>query len=260
VLVPLMLSAILKTAEAKGLHFPLVQMVITGGAKLEPALRDRISNVFPQAEIVEYYGALELSFVSVRSSREAAPATSIGRPFHSVEVSVRRDDGTGVAAIDEIGWIGVRSELVCLGYLENDGSGLRILDGWATVGDRGWQDADGYLHLIGREDDMIVTGGVNVYPSEVESVLCEWPEIDEVAVLGIPNGDRGEAVTAVICWNTQPLLRADLLQRLRLSLPDYKRPRHLFTTRKFPRTPSGKIIRPELRQWIVSQQYIEPVS
>ncbi|MCU0570235.1 MAG: AMP-binding protein [Oculatellaceae cyanobacterium Prado106] len=314
-----------------------VRTVIAGGSKLEPELRHQLPQVFPKADILEYFGALELSFVSLSSSREAVPPESVGRAFRGVELSIQRQDGRGEAAIAEVGLVCVKSPFLSSGYLESpnassnavpsessnvssnavpsessnvspnksssefssvfphasssessgkfsnvpsdaslsespsessnefsnvsSGDGIepglswsKVMDvGWATVGDLGWMDAKGYLYLVGREADRILTGGMNAYPVEVEAALRQLPEVLEVAVFGVPDGERGEAIAAAICWGDRPLSRLEIHQRLQSRLSAAKMPRHFFTLKDlqdFPRTNSGKIKRDALRkQW-----------
>ncbi|HYE00377.1 MAG TPA: AMP-binding protein [Alphaproteobacteria bacterium] len=249
-LVPTMAAALVEAA--RGRSFPGLRTVLFSGAKLQPALRAAVAALFPAAEIVEFYGASELSFVSYLSSRQGGPAESVGRAFPGVEIKIRRDDG-GPAAPGEVGQLWLRSEMLCLGYLHpTDGSGYRVEGGWATVGDRASVDAAGFLTLAGREGDMLITGGLNVYPAEVEAALAALPEIAQAAVLGRPDPYWGEAVCAVIGWRGPARLDlAGLQARLRDRLPAYKIPREVYVRDRFPETASGKVARAALRDWML---------
>ena len=256
VAVPALLKPIAKQVIHLALTDSTLRAVIAGGSKLDLSLRSELPLAFPTAEILEYFGALELSFISLASSREAVPPSSVGRSFYGVEVSVRQVAGGGEAAVGEVGWVGVKSQMFSLGYLNQpDGeveSGYRMVGDWATVGDLGWQDAKGYLYLAGREQDMILSGGMNIYPVEIETVLRQLPEVAEVAVVGVPDGDRGQAICAAIQWVSEPLSQTELFHRLRPHLPLAKCPRYFVAVDQFPKTSTGKIRRSVLQEQIIA--------
>jgi len=257
VAVPTLLKAIATTAQTT--HFPRLKTVIVGGSKLSPELRQQLTKTFPHADILEYYGASELSFVSIASSRESVPPESVGRPFHGVTLSVQKDDGSGEATIGEIGWIGIQSAMICSGYLDpQPESGFRIQQGWATVGDRGYRDKHGYLYLVGRERDMLISGGINVYPSEIEAVLLQLPQIDQAVVLGLPDDCRGELICAVLTWRgAETLKRTTLIKHISDRLGRAKCPRRFFSVASLPITSSGKIARSQLQAHIL-QGHLSP--
>jgi acyl-CoA synthetase (AMP-forming)/AMP-acid ligase II len=207
--------------------------IITAGSKLSPALRARMGLAFPAAETIEYYGASELSFVTVAKSSERAPSDSVGRAFHGAAIDVR----------DGIVW--VKSKMISHGYLGAvDGAGFRRDGDWATVGDRGAIDRNGFLTLLGREGDMIVTAGVNVYPSEVESVLESHPAIETAAVFGIDDPRWGQVVAAAVVMRAGTTFdRGALEAHCRGLLPSAKVPRRWVCAPALPRTTSGKVIR-----------------
>jgi acyl-CoA synthetase (AMP-forming)/AMP-acid ligase II len=221
--------------------------VISSGAKLSPALRPKLAQMFPEATITEYYGASELSFVSV--SHANCPAGSVGRSFHGVEVSLRRDDGSEVSP-REVGRLYVRSDMICSGFLRPENNNHFYGEGgWATVGDLAWRDENGCIFLAGREDGMMISGGLNVYPAEVETVLQELPEIAEAAVFGLPDPYWGERVCAVIRWaDSTTLTRSELRERCSQRLDRRKCPQQVFAIDRFARTESGKIALAALRR------------
>lgn len=249
VLVPTMLVAILDAAERDGRRFPALRRVVCSGAKLAPAVHDRLATLCPDAAVLEYYGASELSFVSLRSSREGAPADSVGRPFHGVELSLRDDDGKPVER-GRPGTVWVRSGMLSDGYLgTTDGAGYREQDGWGTVGDYGWIDGEGWLRLVGRAGDIVITGGLNVYPAEVEAALRAHPAVAEAVVFGLPDPYWGDALSAVVWWRG-PLRAslADLRGWCQERLEAYKAPRRVFAAADMPLTGSGKIARADVRE------------
>ncbi|WP_451981184.1 class I adenylate-forming enzyme family protein [Azospirillum endophyticum] len=249
VLVPTMLVGILDAAERDGRRFPALRRVVCSGAKLAPAVHDRLAALCPEAAVLEYYGASELSFVSLRSSREGAPADSVGRPFHGVELSLRDDDGDPVER-SRPGTVWVRSGMLSDGYLgTTDGAGYRERDGWGTVGDYGWIDGDGWLRLVGRAGDMVITGGLNVYPAEVEAALRAHPAVAEAVVFGLPDPYWGDALSAVVWWRgAERASLADLRGWCQERLEAYKAPRRVFAAADMPLTGSGKIARADIRE------------
>ncbi|ALG72708.1 fatty-acyl-CoA synthase [Azospirillum thiophilum] len=248
VLVPTMLVGILDAAERDGRRFPLLKRVVCSGAKLAPAVHERLTVLCPEAAILEYYGASELSFVSLRSSHEGAPADSVGRPFHGVELSLRDDDGNPVEQ-GRPGTVWVRSGMLSDGYLGTaDSAGFRESDGWGTVGDYGWIDAKGWLRLVGRAGDMVITGGLNVYPAEVEASLRAHPAVAEAVVFALPDPYWGDTVSAVVWWRgAQRASLADLRSWCHQRLEGYKAPRRVFAAADMPLTGSGKIARADVR-------------
>ena len=247
-LVPTMLAALLRAADrAGGPRFPTVRSVICSGARWPVAVQDRVADLFPDAEPVDFYGASELSFVSVRRPAAGDPPTSVGRAFPGVEIQVRRDDGT-VADVDEAGRLWVRSDMVFTGYLEPAAGGAtRDRAGWITVGDIARQDADGYLYLLGREGSMLVCGGVNLFPEEIEEVLLEIPEVAEAAVVGIPDDYWGDLLCAVVRWRDgRAVPRARLRAHCGARLAHGKRPQRWLQVTALPRTSSGKVARATL--------------
>ncbi len=245
--VPTLLHAIAKTATQQAIQLPSVRSVISAGAKLSPALRQRLLTIFPNTASLEYYGASELSFVTLASSQDQTPPESVGQAFPGVTLSVRNEDGT-CAAIGEVGWIGIQSQMICSGYLDPCvDSGFRIQSGWATVGDRGWLDEQGYLYLVGRERDMLISNGINVYPAEIEAVLLQFPHIDQAVVVGLPDDCRGDRLCAVL-QGTRPNLpsRTELITAIAAKVGQAKCPRRFFVVDHLPLTSSSKIIRADL--------------
>lgn len=249
VLVPTMLVGILDAAERDGRCFPALRRVVCSGAKLAPAVHDRLTALCSDAAVLEYYGASELSFVSLRSSCEGAPADSVGRPFHGVELSLRDDDGKPVER-GRPGTVWVRSGMLSDGYLgTTDGAGYRERDGWSTVGDYGWIDEEGWLRLVGRAGDMVITGGLNVYPAEVEAALRAHPAVAEAVVFGLPDPYWGDALSAVVWWRgTARASLAELRGWCQGRLEAYKAPRRMFAASDMPLTGSGKIARADVRE------------
>jgi long-chain acyl-CoA synthetase len=258
VVVPTMLAALCEAARSAGEVFPTVRSIVTAGAKLDARLTAETQRVLPNARIIEYYGASELSFVTVaqRGPGDTAGGDDVGHPFPGVEIAIRDDDGNAVP--DGMpGTVHVRGPLLSNGYLwgAEDGSGFRVGEaGWATVGDIGWRDEAGALHLAGREGEMVITGGLNVYPAEVErALLRSLPGIEHAVVLGVPDDYLGRRLIAILSGPGVAALTQRRMAELCLPhLPRYKIPRQLFAVAAtgWPMTGSGKIARKEIAEWI----------
>jgi long-chain acyl-CoA synthetase len=246
VVVPTMLDAIVERAIEQS--FSSVTRLVTAGAKLSPSLRHRAGRIFPNAEIIEYYGASELSFISVAKGSEDCPPSSVGRPFSGVEIEVR-DERRQTVDVGDVGTIWVKSDMLCSGYVgRTDGSGMRIDGAWATVGDFGHEDAEGYLYLDGREGSAITSAGYTVYPSAIESVLFSYPGVADVAVMGVPHPRWGEIIAAAVVPAVGALIsEAELSEHCQSVLEPYACPRLWTITDHLKRTQSGKIDRVALR-------------
>lgn len=226
--------------------WPFVRTVISGGAKLGDDDVLAIQRLAPAAVLHEYYGASELSFVAAGLAATGDGPRLVGAAFPGVELRIESLNNAGAAAVGEPGIIWVRSDMTCQGYLAgDDGISFRRDGDWATVGDVGWLDDSGQLHVAGRSSDMIVTAGFNVYPHEIEDVLRTYG-LDAV-VVGLPDGLRGTSVAAVIHSSGPPDQTAGKLRELCAGeLAQYKVPRRFYWVREWPRQHGGKISRRDL--------------
>jgi len=254
--VPTMLEALYRIADERGVRLPSPRRVTTAGAKLEAGLLKRLSDTTQTAEVTEYYGASELGFVTTTIYRRnpegqlQTRATVSGRPFPGVQISIR-ENGTSLAA-GEAGAIFVKSPLVIDDYLPGgDGSGFRRDGDWASVGDIGRLDGNGCLTLLGRSGGMVITGGHNVYPDEIAGVLAQVPGVKEALVIGVPDPYLGQALVAVMQFETKLSLSAkELAAHCAKAMPRYKVPRRFFDLSDWPMTGSGKIATGIIVKWI----------
>jgi long-chain acyl-CoA synthetase len=172
---------------------------------------------------------------------------SIGVPVRGVEMKLVDDEGKDTAA-GEVGEIAIRGENVMRGYWGRpEATAEAIPDGWFLSGDMARRDEGGYYFIVDRKKDLIIRGGYNVYPREVEETLYEHPAVAEAAVVGVPHDDLGEEVGAAVALKpgqeaTEDELRAFAKERLAA----YKYPRHLWIVRELPKGPTGKILRREV--------------
>jgi acyl-CoA synthetase (AMP-forming)/AMP-acid ligase II len=180
---------------------------------------------------------------------DAERLSAAGRPAPLVRVEILDDAGMILPA-GETGEICVRGDLVMKGYYRApEKTAVTIVDGWLHTGDVGYLDAEGFLHITDRKKDMIISGGYNVYPSEVEQVIWSHPAVQDCAVIGIPHPDWGEAVIAVVELNRgSELTEAELLAHCRAALGGIKTPKQITFIDALPRSANGKVLKKDLRE------------
>jgi long-chain acyl-CoA synthetase len=174
---------------------------------------------------------------------------SVGTLVQGVEVQIR-DTAGNLLGTGQEGEICVRGRNVMKGYLNNpEGTRTAFWEGeWFRSGDIGVFDDDGYLHLVDRLKDMVITGGENVYPREVEEVLYQHPAVEECAVIGLPSPEWGEQVTAVIVPKPGETIDAEALKSfLKFRLSPFKVPKEYISVEELPKSPAGKLLKRELR-------------
>ncbi len=185
--------------------------------------------------------------------------SSAGRPGPLIRVEIIDDDGQ-VLSTGETGEICVRGDLVMKGYYKApELTAQTIVDGWLHTGDIGHLDADGYLHITDRKKDMIISGGFNVYPSEVEQVIWSHPSVQDCAVIGVPDADWGEAVKAVVEVNPgETVTEEELIALCKSSLGSVRAPKTVDFVEALPRSTVGKVLKKDLRDsyWAESSRMI----
>jgi fatty-acyl-CoA synthase len=226
-----------------------LKAIFTGGAPLSPALARGAMAAFGD-KVFNFYGATETGLVTVAtpSDLRAAPGT-IGRTIGGNEIALFADEGRRCAP-GEVGELYVRSGNLVEGYHDDpQATAASLKDGFFTVGDLARQDERGFFFLEGRKRDMIISGGVNVYPTEVESVIMEHPAVAEAAVIGVHDDEWGERVCAFVELKSGARCSADdLSAHCREHLSGPKRPRDFVLVDVLPRNPTGKILKRELRE------------
>jgi len=239
--VPTQLEMTVETATREQAP-PLTTMrwVLSSGAKWPGRVMEGLRAHFPASRFAEFYGASELSFVTVVKDDEDVPPDSVGRAFAGVDLSIRDHRGQRLPP-GEAGQVFVASPFVFMDYACG-GTAALLRDGDAmSVGDIGTLDARGYLRLVGRASRMIVTSGKNVHPEEIERVLESHPTVMAAAVLGIDDERRGERLLALLRLHPDLSVAAsDLIVHARSHLPLYKIPRRFALPPRWPLTPSGK--------------------
>jgi long-chain acyl-CoA synthetase len=219
--------------------------------------------LLPNAKLVQVYGLSETGFLTGLQDNEHTDdrLTSCGRPCPGIEVQVTDESGNS-AKTGKKGELVARGSNVMRGYWNNEReTAATFRNGFFRTGDVGYQDRDGFVYLLDRQKDMIVTGGENVYCGEVEAVILNHPAVREVAVFGIPDPQWGEVVAALVVLKPGVPLTVDaLIQHCRQSLANYKVPRHVeFSEADLPKGGSGKILKRLLREryWSGAQRLVE---
>ncbi|MBN9080669.1 MAG: hypothetical protein BGP04_20565 [Rhizobiales bacterium 62-17] len=235
--VPSQLRLMAESALSSGIQLPL-RLIQSSGAKLGESDHALLKRAFPQAVIAEFYGASELSFIALRKQGEGAPETSVGRPFRTVRLAIRDAQGKELAT-GETGLVFVESPMVFMGFATQNEASLRRHGEALSVGDVGFLDERGFLHLVGRADRMIISSGKNISPEVVEAALARHPAVKAAAVLGEPDPVRGLRLVAVVSLRA-PVSASALIAHCRESLPLAMIPRHVFQTADWPMTRSGK--------------------
>jgi acyl-CoA synthetase (AMP-forming)/AMP-acid ligase II len=224
-----------------------------------PARKDTklaILELFPNGKLFELYGSTEHGWVTIlRPHEQIDRLGSVGREWAGTGAIKLLDHDGNEVPDGEVGELYSRTAYVFDGYWKNPDKTAEAFRGsWCTVGDMAYRDADGFIHLVDRKSNMIISGGENIYPSEVEGVLAAHPAVQDVAVVGVPDAKWGEAVCAAIVLRTGASATAgDLLAWCRERMAGYKRPRSILFLAEsdMPRTATGKIQHRKLRERII---------
>jgi long-chain acyl-CoA synthetase len=247
--VPTMYAAMLHSPRAAETDASTLEVCVSGGAAMPVELMRAFEAQFG-CQVLEGYGLSETSPVASfnRRDRERKPG-SIGLPLDGVEMRVLDDQGTEVAQ-GEIGEIAIRGHNVMKGYWGRPDATAEVLDadGWFRTGDLGRVDAGGYFFIVDRKKELVIRGGYNVYPREIEEVLHEHPDVREAAVVGIPHDELGEEVAAAVALKDGAQTSAgELREFVKQRVAAYKYPRRVWLVAALPKGPTGKILRREVK-------------
>lgn len=226
-----------------------LRLLISGGAPLPILLKEAAIKRFGPI-IHECYASTETRVITSISPEEmAGKKRSVGRPIRDVEVRILDEKGKNVSS-GKVGEIFLRGPSLFSGYYKNDKKTQESYrNGWFTLGDMGRFDEEGYLYIVDRKQDMVISGGENIYPSEVEEVLRAHPKVAEVAVIGIPDEKWGEVLKAfVVLKRGETTNEEEILNFCKSRLADYLKPKSIEFVSELPRNPVGKILKRVLRE------------
>ena len=242
--VPTMLQRLLDLRDPSWAPSPALRAVLVGGARFPAALREEAAR--RRIPVLSTYGCTEACSQVTTQSVEQSGEPGSGRPLDGIEVRL------------ESGEIQVRGDVLMDGYADEDLSGEPwTSDAWLRTGDLGCFMPDGQLEVLGRVDDLIITGGENVSPAEVEEFLCAVPGVMAACVFGLPHGDWGEEVVAALVVDLERFDRVALRAEVRDGLAPHKRPKRVCLRDSLPLNRSGKIDRPAIA--VQSQGTLEPI-
>jgi long-chain acyl-CoA synthetase len=246
--VPTMYNAMLHAESCEGADCSSLRICMSGGAAMPAELMRAFEERF-SCIILEGYGLSETSPVASfnHPDRERKPG-SIGTPIEGVEMQVWDDDGNEVPQ-GEVGEIVIRGHNIMKGYWNRDDANKEAIteDGWFRTGDMAKVDEDGYFFIVDRKKDLIIRGGYNVYPREIEEVLYEHPAVQEAAVIGVPHDELGEEVgAAVVLKEGESVDEDELKSYVKDQVAAYKYPRKIWFTDELPKGPTGKILKREI--------------
>jgi acyl-CoA synthetase (AMP-forming)/AMP-acid ligase II len=257
--VPALMAAMTQVASSHRFDFTALQTLSYGASPMPlPVMRASLQ-LFPKGTLQQVYGMTEqngvITILPPEDHENPAVAhrlVSAGKAIHGVEVEVR-DASTGQPVpVGQPGEIWVRSEQVMEGYWGKPEATTQAItpDGWYRSGDGGHIDADGYVYITDRIKDMIISGGENIYPAEIERVLAEHPALQDVAVIGVPDERWGEVPKAVVVLKHGAVLADpnELMDWCRDQLAAFKCPKTVDVVAELPRNPTGKILKRVLRQ------------
>jgi len=246
--VPTMFSALLHVPDRSGYDVSALRLCISGGAAMPVEVLRQFEDAF-DCIVLEGYGLSETSPVASfnHPGRERKPG-SIGTPIRGVEMRVVDASGVEVPQ-GEVGEIAIRGHNIMKGYLNRPEATAEAVsdDGWFRTGDIGRVDEDGYYYIVDRKKDLIIRGGYNIYPREIEEVLYEHPEVAEAAVVGIPHPELGEEVGAAVALKPGATVTPDELRSyVKSQVAAYKYPRRVWIVDALPKGPTGKILKKEI--------------
>jgi fatty-acyl-CoA synthase len=251
-LAPTIINMLLQTPGVEAADYSKLERIFYGASPISEDVLQKAQARFG-ASFTQLYGLTETiggAAVLTPADHDAGLLRACGRPGWGFEARVVKADGQ-VGGPHEVGEIHIRSKGVMKGYWNRPEATAEAIDaeGWFRSGDAGYFDAEGYLYIHDRVKDMIVTGGENVYPAEVENALFGHPSIVDAAVIGVPDERWGEAVKAIVVLKAGAEADpASIIAHCRDKIAGYKAPKSVDFVHALPRNPSGKVLRRELRE------------
>ena len=250
--VPTMIAMILEQSGLEKAKLTLRRLCY-GAAPIAPAVAQRAEQALGKV-LCQTYGQTEAPMtITCLQPEDHDRVGSAGRPYTMVDVKIV-DEEDRTLATGEVGEVCARGEIVMGGYWQNPEATAKALrGGWLHTGDVGRFDEEGFLYLVDRKNDLLISGGFNVYPREVEDVLLGLPGVREAAVIGLPDEKWGDRIHAVVSFadGAKPLDEKTILDLMKSQITDYKRPRGIEIWPDIPKTGAGKISRREVRERVI---------
>jgi acyl-CoA synthetase (AMP-forming)/AMP-acid ligase II len=264
-LVPTMLKWVIDDPEFHDYDLSSLKVITYGAAPMPLSVIQKAIAEMPGVRFINAFGQTETASTitalgpedhiiegtdAEKEKKLKRLTSSIGKPLSDVAVKIVDDQGNILPA-DRTGEIYAKGPRITRGYWGDEEKSAHVItkDGWLRTGDEGWMDAEGYIYLAGRSDDMIIRGGENISPEEVEDILHSHPKIEEAAVIGVPNPEWGQEPRAVVVVKKGENISADeIMAYCRSRLAGFKRPRSVVFIDSLPRNPMGKVLKKELRQ------------
>jgi acyl-CoA synthetase (AMP-forming)/AMP-acid ligase II len=264
-LVPTMLKMVIDSPDFSKYDLSSLKVITYGAAPMPFEVIRKAIGVLAWVKFINAYGQTETASTiamlgpddhvitgteTEREKKLKRLASSIGRPLPDVEVKIADDGGKSLPAL-AMGEIWVKGPRVMSGYWGDRERTAQVItpDGWLRTGDKGWLDEDGYIFLGGRGDDMIIRGGENISPEEIENVLYSHPKIEEAAVIGVPDPEWGQQPRAIVVLRKGEVATAEeIIEYCRSKLAGFKRPRSVVFIEALPRNQVGKVIKRALRE------------
>ena len=264
-LVPTMLKRVIDDPDFSHYDLSSLQVITYGAAPMPFEVIRKAIHVMPRVRFINAFGQTEtastITTLGPEDHRiEGTPqeqekklkrlASSIGKPLPDVELRIIDEEGKTLPPF-QAGEILARGPRIMTGYWQDESKTAQVMtsDGWLHTGDMGWVDEDGYIYLAGRADDMIIRGGENISPEEVEKVLNTHPQVEESAVIGIQDAEWGQQPRAIVVLKKGEAVSAEeIMEYCQSRLAGFKRPRSVVFVEALPRNPMGKTLRKNLRQ------------
>jgi long-chain acyl-CoA synthetase len=241
-------NALLNNEEFCKLDFTPLKVSLGGGMAVQKAVADNWKKVTGKP-LIEAYGLTETSPAACINPMNTKDYNGyIGVPIPSTEVEIKDDNGKSVP-LGEVGEICIRGPQVMKGYWMRPDETAKVMtpDSFFRSGDLGYMTPEGYLKIVDRKKDMILVSGFNVYPNEIEDVVCQYPKVLECAAIGIPDEKSGELVKIFVVKKDESLTSEELMKHCRENLTNYKLPKTIEFRKELPKTNVGKILRKDLR-------------
>jgi len=225
-----------------------LKTIISNAAALPQSLKEKIVEQFGEGLLYECYGSTEGGIISnLAPEDQLIKKQCVGLPFPYTEIRILDNDGNECGP-DEVGEIFTISPYIFNGYWQKEKETQDAFDGeWLTVGDLAKKDEDGFLYIVDRKKDMIISGGINIYPREIEEVLLEHPEINEIAIIGLADEKWGEIIKAFIVFKEEELSLEEIQNFCTNKIASIKIPKLIEKIEALPRNANGKILKRELR-------------